>query len=93
MIVTTLVKYGWHGIYGFTCLLGERIKEEWRKDLFTNYVGQSLWHMNTILHLFTDKENEMPQYVELSHPEVSPKVENLTADQIINNVLTELGVK
>jgi len=93
MIVTTLVRHGWHGMYAFTCLLSERIKEDWRKDLFTNYVGQNLWHINTILHLFTEKENEMKQYVELSHPEMKPESEKLTAHQIINNVLTELGVK
>ena len=75
-------------MYALTCLVGEEVERESREDLFRDYVGQALWHITTIQHLKTNVENEMPQYVELSHPEQKQK--QLTAEEIKQHILEEL---
>ena len=75
----------------FCCVLSDEIESENNLILFRDYVGQALWHITTIQHMKTEEPNDMPQYIEMAHPEqVSPE-EELTAEQIINNVLEKLG--
>ena len=70
--------------------MADELERESFETLFRDYVGQSLWHINTIQHLMTTMPNEMPQYVEIAHPE---KVDNSTADDIKAHLLKELGWK
>lgn len=64
----------------------EREKQE---TLFRDYVGQALWHITSIQHFKTSEPNDMPQYVELSHPTtIKPE----TPDQIKQRILNKLGV-
>lgn len=69
-------------------LLEERDREQ-REDIFRDYVGQTLWVINSIQHLKTTSSNEMPQYVELSHPEMKKKSQ-MTAAQIKQHILDRL---
>lgn len=74
------------------CLLKEEIEREQKEQLFRDYVGQTLWIINTIQHLKTTKENDMPQYVEIAHPELKKKDDGLkTTEEIIQYVLDGLG--
>ena len=66
----------------------EEIERERAEELFRDYVGQSLWHINTIQHFKTTSENDMPQYVELSHPE-SVK-DSKTAEEIKQEIMEKL---
>lgn len=67
------------------CLLADEVEE----SVFRDYVGQALWHITTIQHLKTDQPNEMPQYVEIMHPNI--KVKEQTAEEIKNEILKKLG--
>ena len=68
----------------------EENEQEQREQLFRDYVGQTLWVINSIQHLKTTATNEMPQYVELAHP-VKVKEGPQTTDEIIEYVLNGLG--
>ena len=62
-----------------------------REENFRDYMGQAIWHITTIQHLKTDKPNEMPQYIELAHPNLKVKKEKqLTKAEIIDHVLEKL---
>jgi len=45
--------------------------------------------INSIQHLKTTRENDMPQYVELAHPEMKEK--QPTAEEIKQHLLKKLG--
>lgn len=77
-----------HGLY---CLMIEEQQREEKEELFRDYVGQCLWHIVTIQHFKTTEENKMPQYVELSHPEKVEKVKPITAEEVKEHLLFELG--
>ena len=64
------------------------IEAEKEKELFMDYVGQCLWDIATSLRAMGGAENDMPQYIELSHPEKQKK--KMTAEQIKNHVLEGL---
>lgn len=62
-----------------------------REENFRDYMGQAIWHITTIQHLKTDQPNEMPQYIELAHPNLKVKKEKqLTKAEIIDHVLEKL---
>lgn len=70
------------------CMILEEHERQQREDLFRDYVGQTLWVINSIQHLKTTSKNEMPQYVELAHPEkAAPKQ---TAEEIKQHLLNKL---
>lgn len=73
---------------GLICMLTQEIEEEQHRQLFRDYVGQTLWVINSIQHLKTTSENTMPQYVELSHPET--KKNQPTAEEIKQHILDRL---
>jgi hypothetical protein len=70
------------------CVLAQEIEEERKMEMFRDYVGQTLWVINTIQHFKTTGENNMPQYIELSHPEL--KKNQLTANEIKQHILDRL---
>ena len=54
-------------------------------------MGQSIWHINTIQHLFTEQKNEMPQYIELAHPKLqADKGKQLSKAEIVDHILEKL---
>ena len=56
-----------------------------------DYVGQCLWDIDTGLRGIGGVENDMPQYVTLSHPdEKLAKSKNMTAEEIVQHVLEGL---
>jgi hypothetical protein len=83
-----LIKYGYHGLYGLVCLLNAEIERDNQYEIYTSYVGQTLWHLNTIAHLYTTAPNDMPQYLEIAHPEARKK--EPTADEIKRNLWEKL---
>lgn len=68
----------------------EEREQEDRLEMFRDYVGQTLWVINSIQHLKTTSENKMPQYVELSHPERKLQGPQ-TAEEVYEYVLNGLG--
>ena len=70
-------------------MLEEEVEQEHKLELYRDYVGQTLWVLNSIAHLYTTGKNDMPQYVELSHPEAATK--KMTAAEIKQHILKELG--
>ena len=69
----------------------DEIERVHREENFRDYMGQAIWHITTIQHLMTDKPNEMPQYVELVHPNLKKsKGKQLTKAEIIDHVLEKL---
>ena len=66
----------------------EEAERERAEQLFRDYVGQSLWHINTIQHFKTTSENDMPQYVELAHPESAK--DKRTAEEIKQEIMAKL---
>lgn len=74
-------------MYSLECLF----EEAYREEVFREYAGQILWNINQIQNMKVEKPNEMPQFLDIIHPEEMNEPEKLTAKQIINNVLKELG--
>ena len=74
-------------MYALECLF----EEAYRTELFHEYAGQILWNINQIQNLKVEKGNDMPQFVDLLYPETVKQKKDLTAKDIINNVLKELG--
>lgn len=68
----------------------EEKQREAKEELFRDYIGQCLWHITTIQHFQTNEPNNMPQYIELSHPDKVDK-KQVTAEEVKNHILEKLG--
>ena len=74
-------------MYALECLF----EEAYRAEVFHEYAGQILWNINQIQNLKVEKPNDMPQFLDIIHPEEVEEPEKLSAKQVIDNVLKELG--
>lgn len=79
-----MIKHGYHGTTGIVYLL----KEAKEQELATMYTAQCLWALTSGVYGLTGNKFNMPQYVELIHPET--KKEEMNAQQIKDYILKRL---
>ena len=64
------------------------LEEERDKEFFCDYAGQALWIVSSMVAGLAESEAQLPQYIEMVHPELKPKKE--TAESIKQHVLARL---
>lgn len=80
MIVTTLVRYGYHGMYALDAIIEERAKEQ----LWQEYVANML-----CLNVRPKYTNELTLFSDL----IAPKSKPVTAEEVKAHILKRLRTK